>query len=75
MAANVHHNYQSDLNRLTPGARNARLGDTLYQMVNNFNLLLAHLDTANVTGIGNTNVATFTVLLPEQRTGPNVPPS
>ena len=59
-------NVQDHLNRMNPTAAEAALGDWLYALTNQFNTLqakynalLAHLDTANVAGIGNTNVATY----------------
>jgi len=66
---------QEQLNRLAPAARDAHLGDVIEDLITNYNLLqasyvalgtkyaalLAHLDTANVAGIGNTNVATYGV--------------
>ena len=71
-------NLQDELNRMTPAAHYASLGDVVYDLINmvnqqaaKINELLAHLDTANVTGIGNANAATYgitgTVLLPEDR--------
>lgn len=60
-------NYQQELNRMTPAAQHAGLGDIIYSLINQHNLLLSHLDTANVTGIGNANFATFNVVLPENR--------
>jgi len=64
---------QKRLNRLAPAARDAHLGDVIEDLITNHNLLLAsyndlqtkydallaHLDTANVTGIGNANAATY----------------
>lgn len=69
---------QHVLNHMGPAASIGHLGDMIYDLTNAYNalqakyeLLLAHLDTANVAGIGDTNVATFgdtaQVLLPEQR--------
>jgi len=71
-------NLRDELNRMTPGARDAFLGDVVYDLINmvnqqaaQINGLLAHLDTANVAGIGNANAATYgiagTVALPEDR--------
>lgn len=57
---------QQLLNDMTPGSRQAKLGDCIYNLINGYNALatkynelLAHLDTANVTGIGNANAATY----------------
>lgn len=54
------------INTMTPGASMAGLGslirslyDRLQQQETQYNALLAHLDTANVAGIGNANAATF----------------
>ncbi len=52
---------QDKLNTISPGAAEAQLGDRLAQLAANINALLAHLDAANVAGIGNTNGATFGV--------------
>ena len=62
------------LDHCMPAAREAKLGMTLDQMITDHNALradyvaleakfaalLAHLDTANVAGIGNANAATYT---------------
>lgn len=64
---------QRELNGMNPASRDARLGDVCNDLITNYNilqasfvalqakyaLLLAHLDTANVTGIGAANVATY----------------
>ena len=58
---------QAELNtRAGPVERDAHMGDVLYDTLNavnslltQFKALLAHLDTANVTGIGNANAATY----------------
>jgi hypothetical protein len=49
-----------------PAANHAMLGTTIYNLINSYNVLegkyqalLTHLDTANVAGIGNANVATY----------------
>ena len=75
---------QDRLNRATPGLAEARLGDNIYNIIAAFNALeaqylalLAHLDTANVAGIGNTNAATYgagvtAVPLPSTLSGPLV---
>jgi hypothetical protein len=61
------------LNRMSPAAHEAHLGDVIEDLITNYNALqashadlltkyaalLAHLDTANVAGIGNTNAATY----------------
>lgn len=72
-------NLQSLLNRLTPGAAHAHLGDVLYTLINQHNALLAHLDSVSQTPVnasvtltiagtmtvGNTVSLTFTnALLP-----------
>ena len=56
---------QNRLNKLAPATMNAHLGDVIYDLINNYNALntkylalLAKLDTANVAGISNNNVAT-----------------
>lgn len=65
--------HQKQLNRVSPGTKEAKLGDIVNDLITNYNLLqasyaalaakygalLAHLDTANVAGIGNANVATY----------------
>jgi hypothetical protein len=80
---------QSALTKSHPAASKAKLGDVVYDLLaqNNalvadlaafrvqHNLLLAHLDVANVTGIGAANAATYgaaaatavVVKTPEQR--------
>ncbi len=58
---------QAQLNLFTPAAADSNLGDVIYDLINNHNALLAHLDTGNVTGIGNANTATYAVKLPSQR--------
>lgn len=78
MANTFHINFQDELNRCMPIAERALLGTWLYELTQSFNALeakynalLAHLDTGNVTGIGNTNAATYgyttTVPTPDQR--------
>lgn len=66
---------QDHLNRMNPAAHGARLGDVQNDLITNYNLLqasfaalqakygllLAHLDTANVAGIGNGNAAAYGV--------------
>lgn len=61
-------NVQDELNRSMPAAKDAALGDVLNDLITQHNALvvkyqalLAHLDVANVTGIGNANVATYGV--------------
>ena len=71
---------QQELNtRAGPAFRDAHFGDLVYDLVNQvnalsaqFTALLAHLDTANVAGIGNANHTTFAlpeaaVVLPGER--------
>jgi hypothetical protein len=80
---------QKQINSSLPIAKKAHLGDVVYDLLNAYNTLvaahntlataynnlLAHLDTANVAGIGNANTSSYgnqatnlaTVLLPEQR--------
>ena len=62
-----------DLNGAMPASAKAKLGQTIDDLVQNYNALkadhdalvvkyaalLAHLDTANVAGIGNANAATY----------------
>lgn len=57
---------QQKINRMTPAAADVGLGDTVEEIITKFNALqasfqslLAHLDTANVTGIGNQNAANY----------------
>jgi hypothetical protein len=57
---------QDALDGAGPAAQAAKLGTTLYNLIAAYNgleakylALLAHLDAANVTGIGNANVATY----------------
>jgi hypothetical protein len=63
------------LDTLTPGAKSAKLGQVIEDLITNYNALqasyaalatkygtlLAHLDTANVAGIGAANAATYGV--------------
>lgn len=58
----------SRLNRMNPAAHEASLGDVTEDLITQinaltakYNALLAHLDTANVTGIGNANASTYGV--------------
>lgn len=60
-------NHKDRLNRMNPAAAKAKAGDCLYDLINNFNALLAKLDAANLAGVGTNNVATLAVKLPEQR--------
>ena len=70
--------HRDRLNRLNPVAAKAKLGDVIYDLIAahnalaaQYNTLLAHLDTANVAGIGAANAATYAapaaVVLPEKR--------
>lgn len=81
--------FQNHLNRSMPIMNRAHFGDVFYDLLNKYNDLvakhndlvakydafLAHVDAGNVTGIGNTNTASYgasadsgsTVLLPSQR--------
>jgi len=59
---------QDQLNRAQPIFKHVGLGDILNDLITQlnavtakYNALLAHVDTANVAGIGNTNVATYGV--------------
>ena len=56
---------KDELNRATPGARDARLGDVIDDLITQHNALLAALDTANVAG--GTNVQNFSVTPLSQR--------
>ena len=79
MATKVRTALQKKLNNATPGAREALLGDVIYDLINAHNdlktkylALLAHIDTGNVTGIGNGNTTAYSptlppVMLPEAR--------
>jgi hypothetical protein len=69
---------QTILNRITLGTAKAKLGDVIYDLINGtntqaeqWNAFLAKVDTADLAGLGNNNVATFKVttpiLTPEQR--------
>lgn len=82
-------NNQKNLNTISPATARAKLGDVIYDLIGHLNAtqadlaalsakhtaLLAHLDAANVTGIGTTNAASFAapaatglaVLTPDQR--------
>ena len=72
-------NHQDQLNRMNPASAHASLGSVVYDLINAHNdlrakyeALLAHVDTANVAGLGTANTATYgatiaPVLLPEQR--------
>ena len=79
MAKLAPRDFKRQLDKSHPAASNAQLGTWLYELsaqltdlTAKHNALLAHLDTANVAGIGNTNAATFgeTLVntLPENRT-------
>jgi hypothetical protein len=73
---------KDELNRSMAAASRARLGDVIYDLMNNHNALVAqfqafltHVDTAAVTGIGTANEATYgagliTITLPAERTYP-----
>lgn len=57
---------KNDLNHLSPAAYRAQLGQVIEDLINAHNdlraqfvALLAHLDTANVAGIGNGNAAAY----------------
>ena len=70
---------QRRLDNISPGAKEAHLGSTVYDLLNAYNdlrrayvALLAKLDAANVTGLGNNNgsvagPAIAAVKLPSQR--------
>jgi hypothetical protein len=60
-------NVQDELDRMAPAARDAALGDVLNDLITQHNALLAHLDAANVTGIGNTNTTNYSVTPLQQR--------
>jgi len=72
-------NHRARLNDMNPAAARAYLGDCLFDLLNAYNdlsikyqALLAHVDTANVAGLGAANAATFgpahpVLLLPAQR--------
>ena len=69
----AYHNFVDELNRSMPAAKAAMLGQTLADLIDavnsltssynalvaEHNALLAHLDSANVAGIGNANAATY----------------
>ena len=68
-------NLQDRLNRLTPGAKEASLGAVVYDLINSMNNLVSVLLAGNtitpaqqaaLTNYSG-NLATVTVLLPEQR--------
>ncbi len=76
-------NHQYRLNHFTPAAHDAHLGDLVYDLTNQLNALtaaylalLAHMDTANVAGLGNANVATYSpaAVAPATATYPAVYP-
>ncbi|WP_175787427.1 hypothetical protein [Burkholderia anthina] len=57
---------QANLNNASPAAADAKLGDVQNDLITAFNALLsqyqallAHLDVANVTGIGSANASTY----------------
>ncbi len=52
-------NVVDELNHAMPATYHAQLGTLLNELITNYNALLAHLDTANLTGIGNANAATY----------------
>lgn len=49
------------LNRCMPAAHDVQLGQVLADLIGQHNALLAHLDSANVAGVGNGNVAAYSV--------------
>lgn len=67
-------NLKNDLNKSTPAAYNAKLGDMLESIISNQNAILAKLDAigagADVAAInaaaGTTNVATRALVLPSK---------
>jgi hypothetical protein len=77
MAVTIRTKLQDILNRMTPGAYHAKVGDQVYDLTNGHNdllaaykRLLAKLDTANIAGGGNAAAAgpvLAPVLLPEAR--------
>ena len=73
-------NHRSELNKVTRATERAALGNVIYDLIAGYNdlsakhvALLAHLDTADVAGIGNGNTAAFSptarpvIATPEQR--------
>ena len=68
-------NLKNDLNRTTPAAANAKLGDMLEAIITTNNAILAKLDAIGAAGVssaaiataaGTTNVATMTQVLPSK---------
>jgi len=68
-------NLKNDLNRTTPAASNAKLGDMLESIITNQNAILAKLDAIGAAGVssaaiaaaaGTTNVATYTLVAPSK---------
>lgn len=76
-------NNQYKLNHSMPAAYEACLGDCINDLITQLNALttayqalLAHLDAANVAGIGNANVATYSAstqvtILANRQPGPS----
>lgn len=58
---NVAGSAREQLNRSSPAAFDAKLGDVLTDIVKNYNALLAKLDAAALAGVGTNNVATLAV--------------
>ena len=58
-----HVDLKDELNRMAPVARDASLGDCLYDLINGQNAMRAVLVAANVAGASSLPV----ILLPEQR--------
>jgi hypothetical protein len=59
-------NLQRELNRCMPAAEHVQLGDVLNDLISQVNALtakfaafLTHVDSGNVTGIGNGNAAAY----------------
>lgn len=53
---------QARLNRMTPAARDAHLGDVLEDLITQHNALLAALTAANISGLTLTSVSAVKTL-------------
>jgi phage tail sheath gpL-like len=52
-------NFRERINKMGPVAKEAHLGDVLYDILNHLNALLAHLDAASITSVAATETVTI----------------
>lgn len=70
MSINGTGNLQDELNRCSPAASHAKLGDLLAEIIAKHNAVLVQMDAAaaaTVAALGTTNVATLTIKPLSQR--------